>query len=191
MSPGEADPQVLLMVCYLGLGANIGRPVYQLAAAISARATNPHVSVQRISAVYSTKPVGAVEQPDFFNMVVAISTELSPMQLLEMTGGIEDELGRVREVKDGPRTIDIDILLCGGMTWDDAELTVPHPRMEQRQFVLAPLSEMAPELILPNGRPVLELLEEDCGDVEMLGRLGVLVRGGEGVVRTEEIVSRP
>ena len=177
------------MVCYLGLGANIGRPVCQLAAAISALATTPKMSLQRISAVYSTKPVGPVEQPDFFNMVVAISTEISPIELLQITSDIEEKLGRVRELENGPRTIDIDILLCSGMSWDDAELTVPHPRMQQRQFVLAPLSEMAPELILPNGRPLLELLDEDCPDVEKLGRLGPLVRGDEGAVGPEEAAS--
>ena len=177
------------MVCYLGLGANIGRPLEQLAAAVSALATTPKISLQRSSSVYATKPVGPVEQPDFYNMALAISTDLSPMQLLQAALAIEAQLGRVRQLKDGPRTMDIDILLCGGMTSADPELTLPHPRMAQRQFVLAPLCEIAPELVLPGGPPLLDLLDEDCRDVERLGQLGPLLRGGGDVIAPDEALS--
>jgi 2-amino-4-hydroxy-6-hydroxymethyldihydropteridine diphosphokinase len=181
--------RVLLMVCYLGLGANIGRPLQQLAAAISALATTPDISLQRSSSVYATKPVGPVEQPGFLNMVVAISTELSPMQLLQMALAIEAQLGRVRQVKNGPRSIDIDILLCSGIISDYPELMLPHPRMAQRQFVLVPLCEIAADLVIPGGPPLLDLLDEDCRDIKRLGQLGALLRGDGTVMAPDEALS--
>ncbi len=169
------------MVCHLGLGANIAYPAYQLAAAISALAASPEMSLHRISSVYLTKPAGFTDQPSFFNMALAIRTNLSPSELLNVIANIESALGRERSIKDGPRTIDIDILVCGQITCERAELTVPHPRMKERQFVLTPLSEIAPDLILPDGCVVAQLVEDDCREVCRLGRLAGLVRAGRFV----------
>jgi len=166
------------MVCHLGLGANIGYPAYQLAAAISALAASREMSLHRISSVYLTKAAGFTDQPSFLNMAVAIKTDLRPSELLNITANIESELGRKRTIKDGPRTIDIDILVCGEITCERAELTLPHPRMKERQFVLTPLSEIAPGLVLPDGCAVAELVADDCREVRRLGRLAALVRAG-------------
>ncbi|HEY2803503.1 MAG TPA: 2-amino-4-hydroxy-6-hydroxymethyldihydropteridine diphosphokinase, partial [Actinomycetota bacterium] len=102
--------------------------------------------------VYETSPVGGPEQDDFLNAVVGISTELEPHALLEALQGIENELGRVRAERFGPRTIDLDLLLYGGEEIDDPELTVPHPRMHERAFVVVPLTELGAGDVIPNGR---------------------------------------
>jgi quinolinate synthase len=107
---------------------------------------------------YLTAAVGGPEQPDYLNQVVEIETDLEPRRLLADTQGIEDRLGRERTVRWGPRTLDIDILWYHGFTVADDDLQVPHPRMEQRRFVLEPLAEVAPSLVLPSGKTVSEAL---------------------------------
>lgn len=166
------------MRCYLGLGANIGNPAGQLAAAVSALSAADGVALRRVSSVYLTAPVGYVDQPDFHNMVVAIDTELSPERLLEVTSGIEKSLGRVRTIADGPRTIDIDILICEGVTVDSARLQVPHTRIAQRQFVLVPLAEIAPDLQVADGMSARQLARPGSDSVKYRGRLADLARAG-------------
>lgn len=101
-----------------------------------------------MSAVYETEPVGGPEgQGPYLNLVVALSTGRSPRQLLELAAGLEDDAGRVRTVRFGPRTLDVDVLWVEGVSVDEPDLTVPHPRMWERRFVLAPLSELAPDLV--------------------------------------------
>lgn len=167
------------MRCYLGLGANIGNPAGQLAAAVSALAAADGVALRRVSSVYLTAPVGYADQPDFRNMVVAVDTALSPERLLEVTSGIESAMGRVRTIADGPRTIDIDILLCEGVTVQSARLQVPHPRMTQRQFVLVPLAEIAPDLPVAEGMSAGQLVRPGTDGVRCRGRLAELVRAEE------------
>lgn len=118
----------------------------------------PGTTLTAESGLYVTAPVGGPEQDDYFNQVVELSTALSPYELLAAIQGIEAELGRVREIRWGPRTIDVDILWYHGFSSAEACLEVPHPRMEQRRFVLEPLAELAPDFVLPSGRTVTEAL---------------------------------
>jgi 2-amino-4-hydroxy-6-hydroxymethyldihydropteridine diphosphokinase len=143
---------------YLGLGSNVGDREENLRAAIERlRAV---VQVLRISPVYETDPVEFTEQRRFLNLVVEAETELFPMQLLTRTARVERELGRVRTVAKGPRTIDIDILLYGKTAVRSGRLEIPHPRMAERRFVLAPLADLAPDLRHPvNRRTVREMLD--------------------------------
>ena len=136
---------------YLSLGANLGDRAGSLAAALEGlRAAG--VRVARVSSVYETAPVGGPEQPAYLNLVARVETGLPPRELLRLGLAVEAELGRVRTVRWGPRTLDIDLLLYEDARSEDAELTLPHPRLTERQFVLVPLAEIAPEVVLPDGR---------------------------------------
>lgn len=133
---------------YLGLGSNVGNREQHIQQALSKLAA-PDLRIARVSSVYETEPVGFTAQRSFLNLVAEIETELFPMQLLARIGKIEQALGRVRAVPNGPRTIDVDILLYGRAVIRSARLEVPHPRMAERRFVLVPLAELAPELRHP------------------------------------------
>ena len=132
------------MRAVLGLGANIGEPLVALRAAVDALGLLPHTAVTAVSSVYKTAPVGYVDQPDFYNIVVTVDTGLTPRALLGGCLGIEAALGRVRTFRNAPRVVDVDVLLCEGYTESSEELTVPHPRMMERAFVLVPLAELFP-----------------------------------------------
>ena len=143
---------------YLSLGSNIGDRERHLKAAIELLPA-AGVEVLRVSPVYETEPVDYTAQAWFFNLVVEAETVLFPMQLLSRTARIERELGRIRSVAKGPRTIDIDILLYGRAVVKTARLEIPHPRMVERRFVLAPLNDLAPNLRHPvTNRTVREML---------------------------------
>ena len=129
----------------LGLGSNVGDRLAHLRTAV---ATLP--GVRAVSDVYETEPVGGPEQGRYLNIVVAIDSDLAPHALLGVCHRIESAAGRVRDVRWGPRTLDVDILWIDGVTVDDDDLQVPHPRMWERRFVLQPLADIAPEL-LPEG----------------------------------------
>ena len=133
---------------YLSLGSNIGRREAHLESAIERLAAND-LRVLRVSPAYETEPVDVVSQPNFLNLVVEAETSLFPMQLLARVGRIERALGRVRTVPKGPRTIDIDILLYGQSLVRTERLEIPHPRMAERRFVLAPLADLNPNLRHP------------------------------------------
>lgn len=143
---------------YFGLGSNVGDREEHLRAAIeNLRAV---VNVLRVSPVYETDPLEFTGQRRFLNLVVEAETELFPMQLLARTARVERELGRVRTIANGPRTIDIDILLYAKAVVRSAQLEIPHPRMAERRFVLAPLADLAPELRHPvSRRTVREMLD--------------------------------
>ncbi|HZG55776.1 2-amino-4-hydroxy-6-hydroxymethyldihydropteridine diphosphokinase [Paenibacillus sp.] len=130
---------------YLGLGSNIGARESSLAEAVRRLNALEGVRVTDASPLYETDPVGYTDQPPFLNMVCRIVTAYSPEALLEATLGIERELGRTRDVRWGPRTIDIDILLYGDATIETPDLTVPHPRLAERSFVLVPLMDVLRE----------------------------------------------
>lgn len=132
---------------YLGIGSNLGDRRAELQRAVDGLAAADGVVVIAVSSVYETDPVGGPVQDDFLNAVVAIETELGPHDLLAVGAAIEAEAHRVREVRWGPRTLDVDILLMGDLTVDDADLTIPHPLLFERGFVLAPLHDVAPELV--------------------------------------------
>jgi 2-amino-4-hydroxy-6-hydroxymethyldihydropteridine diphosphokinase len=143
---------------YLGLGANLGDRGAALNGAAAAIAKIPGVRLLDVSPVYETEPIGAVEQPPFLNAVVAVETTLAPADLLPLLREIETALGRRERERWGPREIDIDILLYDGLVYSDEAVTVPHPEMERRRFVLVPLREIAPDLVHPvNGMRVEEM----------------------------------
>ncbi len=143
---------------FLGLGSNLGDRRSFLAAALREIGSLPRTVVTGLSSVYLTAPVGKVEQPPFLNQVVEVTTVLAPRALLEATQEIERRLGRERSERWGPRNIDIDLLWYDGPAIREAGLEVPHPRLEERRFVLEPLAELAPHLRLPSGLTVADAL---------------------------------
>jgi 2-amino-4-hydroxy-6-hydroxymethyldihydropteridine diphosphokinase len=143
---------------YVALGSNLGNPVQAVEDAIDAMAALRGSLLKAISSLYRTAPVGLKHQPDFINAVVAIDTRLGPRELLDELFALEAKFGRERSVKNAPRTLDLDLLLHGDTVRNDPELTLPHPRMHERAFVLAPLAEIAPNLVIPGHGPVGELL---------------------------------
>jgi 2-amino-4-hydroxy-6-hydroxymethyldihydropteridine diphosphokinase len=143
---------------YLSMGSNIGDRAANLRSAIAALSA-AQLRVTRVSSIYETQPVDFLEQAWFLNCVVQGETELQPLKLLGALRGIESRMGSKKEFPKGPRLIDLDILLYGNETIDTPDLQVPHPRMAQRRFVLAPLSEIAPQLHHPAwGGNVVQML---------------------------------
>lgn len=145
---------------FLGLGSNLGDREANVRTACERIASQPGIRLRRVSSLYLTAPIGYVDQPDFVNAVAVIETKIEPVDLLHVVQGIEREMGRVRNFRWGPRVIDIDVLVYDGRTVDTPELTIPHPRMMERAFVMAPLSEIAPDIILPDGRKPGEVSQE-------------------------------
>ena len=134
------------MACaVLALGTNLGDRLNNLQQAVDALRRLPDTAVTALSRVYETDPVGYTDQPAFLNAVVRLETALSPHALLGSCLGIEAALGRVRTFANAPRVVDVDVLVYEGVTLDTPELTLPHPRMHQRAFVLVPLGDVAPE----------------------------------------------
>ncbi|MHB8168243.1 MAG: 2-amino-4-hydroxy-6-hydroxymethyldihydropteridine diphosphokinase [Thermoleophilia bacterium] len=165
---------------YLSLGCNLGNCRAYLVQAIGLLNAHPLISVTRVSSVYLTEAVGEIEQPDFLNLAAELETDLSPRVLLDACQRVEEELGGAdRGVPHGPRTIDLDILLYEQREIAGAELTVPHPRMLERAFVLRPLTEIAPEARLPGGRTVAEAAASLCDEhaVEEQGPLDLADEG--------------
>lgn len=143
----------------LSLGSNLGDRYGTLDKAIRRLDSHPGISVSKVAAYLETAPVGYLEQGKFINSAVSIETSLSPVELLETVLQIEADLGRKREVRFGPRTLDIDILLYGDLVISSEALTIPHPRLREREFVLVPLAEIAPEKrIPPTGLTAPEML---------------------------------
>jgi len=142
---------------YLGLGSNLGDRLATLQEAVDLLGAEPGIEIVRSSRVWETDPVGGPAQPDFLNVVVQAEVEATPLDLLAACLRVEAALGRVRDVRWGPRTVDIDVLLVEGGAIDEPELTVPHPRMHERAFVLMPLLELDPDPLLPDGRRLVEL----------------------------------
>ena len=145
---------------YVGVGANLGTPRETIAAALALLDQEGDVELLAVSTLRETDPVGYEEQPRFVNGVVQLGTELSPRELLARLLTIETRLGRVRGQgpRFGPRTIDLDLLLYGEETVDEPGLTLPHPRLHERRFVLEPLAELDPALEVPGRGPVQALL---------------------------------
>ena len=153
---------------YLSLGGNLGDPAASMAAALRMLDANADARVTGVSSLYRTPPWGKVDQPDFLNAAAALSTGLSPRALLDLCLDAERKQKRVREERWGPRLIDIDILVFGDRIIQETGLEVPHPRMLERAFVLAPLAEIAPGLVV-GGLSVAERLEAvDASGIERL-----------------------
>lgn len=133
---------------YLGLGSNLGDRLAHLQRAVDALAATDGVSTVAVSRVYETEPVGGPSQDDYLNAVVSIETTLSPRDLLDVAMAVEQLADRVRAERWGPRTLDVDVLLFGDAAVAEPDLEIPHPRMRERAFVLAPLHDVAPELVV-------------------------------------------
>jgi 2-amino-4-hydroxy-6-hydroxymethyldihydropteridine diphosphokinase len=144
---------------YIALGSNLGDREETIRAAVAALAAEPGVEVVAVSTLIETEPVGVVDQPRFLNGVAALDTDLSARELLDLLLDVERRFGRRREgaVPQGPRTLDLDLLLYGDEEIDEPGLRVPHPRLHEREFVLAPLEELAPTLEVPGKGPVQTL----------------------------------
>jgi 2-amino-4-hydroxy-6-hydroxymethyldihydropteridine diphosphokinase len=147
---------------YIALGSNLGNPMVTVDAAIEAMATLRGSLLKAMSSLYRTAPVGLKHQPDFINAVVAVDTRLPARTLLDELFALEAHFGRERSIRNAPRTLDLDLLLYGDLVQDDPVLTLPHPRMHGRAFVLAPLAEIAPGLVIP-GHGSVESLLAACG----------------------------
>lgn len=145
-------------VAYVALGSNLKDPRRQLQSGFAALARLPQTQLVAQSSLYASAPVGYADQPDFVNAVAAIRTSLVPRALLDALLVIEREHGRVREFPNAPRTLDLDIALYGEQLIHEPGLTVPHPRMHERAFVMAPLAEIAPDAIVPGRGRVRDLL---------------------------------
>jgi len=143
---------------YLSLGSNQGDREAQLAQARQELAALGDGRLEACSPLYETAPVGYTDQGDFLNQVVALSTPLEPLAVLEAAKAIEGRAGRVRTVRWGPRPVDVDIIWYDGSPVREERLQVPHPRLEERCFVLRPLADLAPDLVLSSGRTVREAL---------------------------------
>ena len=146
-------------VVYLSLGSNLGDRRANLEQALRRLAETPGVRITRVSRRYRSAPLGVTEQPEFLNLAAEARTSLAAVELLRAAKGIERDMGRASGQCWGPRVIDIDILLYDAVHMDTPELTLPHPRMAERGFVLVPLAEIAPHLRLPDGQQVAELAQ--------------------------------
>ena len=167
---------------FVGLGSNLGDRRRFIASGAAAIGRLPGVELCRTSSLYETDPVGLEEQPHFLNAVARVRTTLSPSRLLRSLLAIEQEHGRERLIPDGPRTLDLDLLLYGSRVVADAYLRVPHPRMTERCFVLRPLLELAPGLVHPGtGERLSDCLRRcDCSGVRPAGGLPGRPAGGSG-----------
>jgi 2-amino-4-hydroxy-6-hydroxymethyldihydropteridine diphosphokinase len=144
-----------MTLTYIALGSNLEQPLLQVTQAITALKTLGNLQAQ--SPWYRSQAIGPADQPDYINGVVALETELSPHELLKQLQAIEQKQGRVRDIRWGARTLDLDILLYGEQIIESADLQIPHPRMKERAFVIFPLSDIAPQLQLPCGENVMQL----------------------------------
>jgi 2-amino-4-hydroxy-6-hydroxymethyldihydropteridine diphosphokinase len=161
-------------VGYLGLGSNVGDPEAHLRAAVEALREHG-VEVEAASSLYETEPVGEIlDQPDFLNAAVRIRTELEPEALLDLCKAIEVEHGRMLGApRHGPRPLDVDLLLLDDLRLDSDRLTLPHPQLTRRRFVLEPLVELEPDLTLPDGSRLTEALAA-LGEDQRVERVGSL-----------------
>lgn len=157
---------------FLSLGSNLGDRLRNLQGAVSKLSSHPHLTVVSISPVYRTEPLYDPEQADFFNCAVRLKTDLKPRELLQACLNIEQQMGRKRDVKKySSRLIDLDIIFYGNQRVSSTDLTVPHPRYAERNFVLVPLSDIAPDLVCPDtGMTVEETLRDskDGSTIEVI-----------------------
>lgn len=146
---------------WVGLGSNLGDRERHLTGALQRLERTPGVRVLARSSWYETDPVGGPDgQPPYLNGALSLETRLGPRDLLRLLHAIERAEGRRRGVRNGPRTLDLDLLICGTTRVEEPALRIPHPRMEERLFVLVPLGEIDPGLVLPSGRGVLSRIDE-------------------------------
>ncbi len=148
----------MMTIAYIALGSNLDDPVRQVGGALKTLDALPRSRLIGASGLYRSSPMGPADQPDYINAVAAIETQLQPLELLDALQAVEQAHGRVRKERWGPRTLDLDLLLYGDWTIDEPRLQVPHPGLHQRNFVLLPLYDIAPGLVLPDGRKLSEIV---------------------------------
>ncbi|WP_293646156.1 2-amino-4-hydroxy-6-hydroxymethyldihydropteridine diphosphokinase [Thiolapillus sp.] len=151
---------------YIGLGSNLDQPVQQILQALDELDCVPESWLVRASSLYASAPMGPQDQPDYVNAVADIRTRLAPLDLLDALQEIEKRHGRIRDRRWGPRTLDLDLLLYGDQIIQDRRLTVPHPGLAQRAFVLKPFEEIAPRLRVP-GLDDIAALSAACTDQQV------------------------
>ena len=148
-----------MSIVYIALGSNLNMPIQQLKLAIQTMADLPDTEIKKVSSLYQSQPLGPQDQPDYVNAVACLETGLSPLALLYALQNIENEQGRIRLRRWGERTLDLDILLYDNQIIHNEHLTVPHYDMQNREFVIVPLYEISPELILPDGVSLQQLVK--------------------------------
>lgn len=154
---------------YIGLGSNLNNPATQLQNALDTMAAHQAITQVQCSPWYQSHAIGPGEQPDYLNAVAKIATYLTPNSLLAALQAIENEQGRIREIRWGARTLDLDLLLFDNITLQSDTLIIPHPEMLKRSFVLKPLNDLSPSLCLPDGTKVAKYLAIcDCSDLKRL-----------------------
>jgi 2-amino-4-hydroxy-6-hydroxymethyldihydropteridine diphosphokinase len=160
-------------IAFIALGANLDDPRRQVHSGFDALARLPRTRLLARSSLYATTPIGYADQPDFINAVAKIETRLAPRALLDALLEVERQHGRRRSIPSGPRTLDLDVLLYGALQVQEPGLTIPHPRMHERAFVLVPLVEIEPECIIPGRGRAADWLA-GCGDqnIKRIGSLG-------------------
>ncbi|MFJ7851094.1 2-amino-4-hydroxy-6-hydroxymethyldihydropteridine diphosphokinase [Peribacillus sp. NPDC097206] len=166
-------------ISYLSIGSNMGESFDTFQRAFQLLSEDPHIKLVSCSSLYETDPVGYTDQDCFLNAVIKVETDLTPEDLLRACMQVEQELGRKRNVRWGPRTLDLDILLYNHENVETEILSIPHPRMHERAFVIIPLMELEPDIILPKMNTSLSDLLEKIPDKEGV-RLWKL-KNGEGV----------
>jgi 2-amino-4-hydroxy-6-hydroxymethyldihydropteridine diphosphokinase len=144
---------------FIALGSNLQQPQQQVQQALNELARLPKTSLIKHSSLYRTAPVGYDNQPDFINAAAEVETDLAPLELLHALLALESTQGRERPFPNAPRVLDLDLLLYDDMVMNTAELTLPHPRMHERGFVLLPLAEIAPDLIIPEYGNITQLAQ--------------------------------
>ncbi len=166
---------------FVGVGANLDNPEKGVRRAIEALDLIPGTRLVASSSLYRTAPVGYIDQPDFVNAVAELETRLPAPELLAQLLLLEQRFGRQRSTRNAPRTLDLDLLLYGDRQMRSENLTLPHPRMAERAFVLVPLAEIAPEVTIGHLGTAAQLLKSVCtDDVERIGDVGQLARSGPG-----------
>lgn len=162
------------MLVYIGLGSNLQNPLQQIKTAINDVQSLAGVTIITVSSLYQSPPMGPADQPDYINAVISLETSLSPHQLLDALQSVEQLHGRERKRHWGERTLDLDILLYGDQILDDERLTIPHPGMHERAFVLYPLAEIAPDIEIP-GIGALQQILLSCpqGDLQLVDKISL------------------
>ena len=164
-----------MYVAYIGFGSNIGDRLKHIQNAIHALSKTEEITLQGVSSVYKTDPVGYEAQGQFLNGVAAIQTNLSPLSLLHTLKDIEIAIGRQHRIRWGPREIDLDLLIYGDLCLQTEKLVVPHPEMHLRRFVLAPLAEIAPDLVHPVFQETIQTLLEGFEDDKSVTRTSAVL----------------
>lgn len=160
LKPSPVSSHAPYVRAYIGLGSNLLSPMQQVRQAISELAQLAESQFYAVSRIYRSRPMGPADQPDYINAVVALDTRLTPPALLDALQAIENRHGRKRgAVQWGPRTLDLDLLLFGDAVINEPRLTVPHPGMYERSFVLRPLADIVPSLVLPGGQSLKALCD--------------------------------